>query len=583
MDPETRKKNRKKKKRKEFLAKLIPVVVALLLIAVIIGVFYGQKIIDRYSYSKEQADLYEYFGLTDEESVAIILNNEHVEEKGRILDGACYFDIDTVRAYFTDHFYANFDENLLLYTTATDIVKTEISDTCFEYTAGGETVSCGYSPAVMMNEKLYINVEYLKLFTGFTSEIYAHPNHILVYTKDAEIITATVNKDTAARHKGGVKSPILEELPAGTEICMLEAMEDWTKVLTPGGYLGYVEVKRLEENGGRQIEIPDAQIKLEYKDIAMDGKVNMAFHQVFGAAANDTFAPYTKDMTGVNVIAPTWFRLTDNYGNVEDISSAAYVSAAHEKGLKVWAVWTDVDYDVDLGVILGCLQDRETLISKMISSAVSLGIDGINIDFESVKDSQGEHFVEFLRELSIQTHANNLVLSVDNYAPNAGNLYYNRAEQGRVADYVLIMGYDEHWGSSQDPGSVASIDFVENGIVKTAEEVPENKIINAIPFYTRIWKTSGSSVSSEAIGMAAAKKWLGDNGVDTEWNTECCQNYGEKEIDGERVQIWMEDEESLQVKLEVMANHNIGGVAEWKLGFEDSTVWNLISGSFMQR
>ena len=205
-------------------------------------------------------------------------------------------------------------------------------------------------------------------------------------------------------------------------------------------------------------------------------------------------------------------------------------------------------------------------------------MDGINIDFEQLSEKTGEHFVQFLRELSIPCRANGIVLSVDNYVPIGNTAHYGRRQQGEVVDYVIIMGYDEHWSGSEEAGSVASIDFVETGIQRTVEEVPAEKVINAIPFYTRVWKTEGGSVTSDAVGMESAENFLANHGVQAVWDETTCQNYAEFEENGILYQVWLEDEQSIQVKLNVMTNYNIAGVSAWKLGFERPAIWNVIDG-----
>ena len=203
----------------------------------------------------------------------------------------------------------------------------------------------------------------------------------------------------------------------------------------------------------------------------MDGKVNMVWHQVTSTDANAYFADATANMTGVNVISPTWFYLLDTSGNIANISSADYVAQAHEKGLKVWGLIDNFTQEVSTTETLSNTAARQNIISQLIQAATSVGMDGINVDFESLSEDVGIHFLEFLRELSIECHKNNLVLSVDNPVPEDFTSHYDRAEQGRVVDYVIIMGYDEHYVGSE-AGSVASLPWVEQGIQDTLAEVP---------------------------------------------------------------------------------------------------------------
>ncbi len=578
MEPkrEDKRKKKRKKQRQAMLAKAIPVVIAIVLIIALVGIFYGETLIESVYYTSEREDLYQYFGLVESDDVAMIMQDAHIEEKAKLVDGNCYFDMATVEKYFTDRFYINKEEGIVLYTTEKDIYKTYIGEEYSSYTVAGaeNTLSC--PAALLIGEEVYLSADYVKVFANFTYEYFAEPNRMLLYTEWGTRQYANITKDTKLRYQGGVKSPILKDLPEGEKVFVLEVMEKWSKVITEDALIGYVENKRLEE-GEMMTQTPATDaVVLNYQSISREGKINMAFHQVFSQGANSTYDAYMAETKSVNVIAPTWFRVKDEEGTLECIASTEYVTKAHNKGIEVWAVVTDVDYSVNIGAILSSSEKREAMVSTLIAYAQQYDLDGINVDFETVGAEYGDDFIQFLRELSIQTHANNIVLSVDNYAPTASTMYYNRAEQGLVADYVVIMGYDEHWSSSQVAGSVASINFVEQGILNTMEEVPAEKIINAIPFYTRLWKTSGGTVSCETIGMDLAENWVNTSGVELYWDNETCQYYGEIQKDGTLYQIWMEDSESIQVKLSVMEANNIAGVAEWKLDFENPVVWDVI-------
>ena len=578
MEPnrEDKRKKKKKKKRQAMLAKAIPVVIAMVLIIAIVVLFYGETLIEKVYYSAERRDLYQYFELVESDDVAIIMQDAHVEEKAKYIDGNCYFDMDVVSRYFTNRFYVNREEGIVLYTTDKEIYKTNIGAEYSSYSVDGVENSLDAPAVVLVDEELYFSADYVKMFVNFTYEYFAEPNRMLIYTEWGSRQSATVDKDTKLRYQGGVKSDILTDLSEGDTVYVLEEMDKWTKVITKDGLIGYVENKRLEM-GDMVAQIPATDaVSLNYQSITREGKINMAFHQVFSKGANSTYDSYTDGMKGVNVIAPTWFRIKDEEGTIEAIASSDYVNKAHNDGMEVWAVVTDVDYKVNIGAILASSEKRAAMVSELVSYAREYNLDGLNIDFETVGGEYGDDFAQFLRELSIHTHANNIVLSVDNYAPTASTLYYNREEQGLVADYVIIMGYDEHWGGSDVAGSVASINFVENGILRTMDEVPAEKIINAIPFYTRLWKTENGKVTSEAIGMETAQNWITNNNVEVYWDNEACQYYGELQKGNALYQIWLEEEESISVKLSVMNANNIAGVAEWKLGFETDSVWSCI-------
>lgn len=552
------------------MKKKLPVIIAVVLIIVIIAITAGTKILERFSYSKERMDLNAYYGLETGEDVALVLNNEIKEEKGKLLEGRCYLDLDTVHEYLNDRFYADYNEGLLLYTTPDSIIRAEAG-------VSGEE---GYIPAFLDNGIMYVALDYVKKFTNFSYTLYQEPNRAVLTTIWNEHQAAEIGKDTAVRYQGGVKSDILTDMTAGDKVVILEEMENWSKVATEDGFLGYVENKRLKnQHSETLIPVTDYQ-EPEYTSIRRDYKINLGWHQVTSESANSTLESVLEGITGMNVISPTWFFLSDDDGNFVSIGSTDYVNKAHSRGLEVWALLDNFTYDVNTKEILSYTSKRAKLIEGLVNEALALGVDGINVDLEQVSSEAGEDYVEFLRELSISCRANNLVLSVDNYVPKNYNAHYDWKEQGKVADYVIIMGYDEHYGGSQEPGSVASIGYVEEGISTMVQSVPPEKVINAVPFYTRIWETSGGEVKSQAVGMSAVQKFLSDRNIEAVWDEDTCQNYAEVQDGDSFYQVWIEDARSLEVKMNIMKSYNIGGVAAWKLGYEKGhpEVWDVLSG-----
>lgn len=557
------------------MKKVIPALIAIVLILVIVAGSVGVKLAEKYSYSKERADMEEYYDLNDENETAIVLQDELLEDKALLLDGTYYFALDTVHQYLNERFYEDAGEGLLLYTTPTDIIRAEIGSAVF--TQDGAAQDAGYVISRYEGDTLYVAADYVKKFTNFSYETYTEPNRMQLYTEWEEQILADVSKDTQIRYQGGIKSDILIDAEAGTQVVVLEEMENWVKVKAEA-VIGYVEKKRLNNIRTERLTAVTDYEEPVYTNISKDYKICMGWHQVTTAAANATLPEMTAATEGMNTISPTWFSLSDNEGNFTSIASTEYVAQAHQKGLEVWGLVDNFSDAVDSYSVLSSTTKRAHLIDGLIQAAAACGMDGINIDFEQLTPETGKHFVQFLRELSILCRANGIVLSVDNYVPIGNTDYYGRRQQGEVVDYVIIMGYDEHWSGSEEAGSVASIDFVETGITRTLEEVPAEKVINGVPFYTRIWKTEGAQVTSEAVGMNSAEQFLANHGVSAEWDDTTCQNYAEFEENGAVYQVWLEDEQSIQVKLNVMANYGIAGVSAWKLGFERPSVWNVIDG-----
>lgn len=562
--------------------KIIPIVIAIVLIIIIGGVTFGSRILEKYSYSKERADLNAYYGITGSQEAAIVLQDEIVEEKARISDGICYLDIATIHKYLNDRFYVDGGEGLLLYTLPEDIVRNSIGSSVKETAQGSEEL--GYTAATWEGDTLYVALDYIKQYTNFSYQLFTDPYRIQLTTEWPSYEVASISKNTQVRVKGGVKSEILTDVQKGDQVSVLEQMETWSKVKTADSVIGYVENKRLTGIRSEQpIPVTDYQ-EPEYTSLTRDHKINLGWHVVASAGGNDTFNSVTANAGNLNVISPTWFKLCDNEGGYTSFASADYVQKAHDRGLEVWALIENIEYkdSISMYEILSSTTTRQKLIDSLMNDLITYGIDGINVDFEQLSMDCGEHFVEFIRELSAACRKNGKVLSVDNYVPRDFNDYYDRKEQGIVADYVIVMGYDEHYAGSKEAGSVASIDYVEDGIAQTVKEVPAEKVINAIPFYTRIWETTGDGISSQAVDMVTAEQFISNHGITAEWDETTCQNYGEYTSGDSRYQVWLEDADSIKVKLNVMENYGIGGVAEWRLGFEKPEIWDVI-GEYLDK
>lgn len=571
------------------MKKVIPVIIAIILILVIAFIAFGDMILDKYSYSKERADLEEYFSVYDDTEAAIVLQNALVEEKAVLKDGLCYFDLAVVHKYLNTRFYADVNENWLIYTTPTEIIRTQLGSSSYTVTTydGAQTQQdeayrLSYTEADGEDTVVYVAADFVKQYTNYNYEIFQEPDgpaHIQLNTEWEAYEAADLKKETAVRILGGIKSPILKDLEAGSTVTVLEQMDTWSKVKTQDSYIGYVENKYLE-NIRQETPVPASHYtEPEYTSLTRDYKISMGWY-VGNSASLDELTAQAK---GLNTLAPVWFSMKDNEGGIRSVADASFVERAHQKGLEVWGVVDDFNYAADSGTavdvyaVLSSSSKRETLIQNIIAQARACGMDGINVDFEKISVDSGEHFVQFLRELSIQCRGYGLVLSVDNYVPLGFNNYYNRKEQGVVADYVVIMGYDEHWSGCGEAGSVASIGYVSSGIDKTLEEVPAEKIINALPLYTRVWATQGAEVTDQSLTMKNTADYISRNNIQTEWDEETCQNYAEWEKGGVTYQVWFEDEQSISVKLNVMQARNIGGVAVWRLGYEQPAVWDLIS------
>lgn len=555
--------------------KVIPVLVAIALIIVIGTIGLLTMFLKKYSYSDTAMNLEEYYGITEADQVAILLQDEQIETKAKLDGGVYYLDFDAVQTLLNDRFYEDTAEMLLLFTTPTQIIRTTIGSDV--YLEGDTEVKEDYLLSFYEGETLYVALDFVQKYTNFSYEAFSAPNRIQLNTQWSEATIAEVKKDTAVRYRGGVKSDILRKVAGGEKVTVLEEMENWSKVKTSDALIGYVENKMLTGHEVIQETAAAHYAEPEYTSLVRDYKINLGWHQVMAEGANATLDEAVSSTQGMNVISPTWFALTDNQGGIRSIASQDYVNRAHDMGLEVWALVDNFDKNVSSYEVLSKTSSRTRLIDNLMSEVHRYGIDGINVDFEDLSYDTGEPFIQFLRELSIRCRLNGIVLSVDNYVPRESTAHYDRKEQGVVADYVIIMGYDEHWGGGGVAGSVASIGFVEDGIRQTVDEVPSHKVINALPFYTRVWKTKDGQVTSEALDMETAQNFVSNNSVEVYWDQETCQNYGQIQKGDTLYQVWLEDARSIETKLTVMQKYDLGGVAAWKLGLETPDIWGVIA------
>ena len=589
------------KKKKQIKHKLISVLVAIALIVIILIVAFGKQIKqsiasgeeinarwflaliypEKYSYSTEYADMNEYFQLFAPDDVAIILGDNKLTDKGKVINGSVYFPLDTAENIFTDRFYYNEDEKVLMYTTSESIYEVDVESDTAGYEYAGNYTSTSYFPAKLVGEEIYVALDYVKMFSNFEYSFFESPYRVQVYNSWDTYKAADMLKNTEVRYQGGIKSDILTTVNEGDRVQILEVMETWTKIKTADGFFGYVENNTLSE----PYDATDTPVSGAYDPvedygtvptIMSDVKVILGWHQIYFADDGTNLESVLTPGSCVNVVSPTWFYINSESGTFDSYASSDYVTYAHNNGYKVWALVEDMTNDFDEYALFSSSVNRKALIDNLISSVKAVGADGINVDCEKVGSQTGPHFVQFLRELAIETRKNGLVLSVDNYVQNEGNLYYDLHEQGIICDYVIIMGYDEHWAGSE-PGSVASIGFVEGGISSALSAgVPADKLINAVPFYTRIWKTEGSENTSEAVGLDTCQEWLNNRGITPTWNEECCQYYAEYQDGTASYKVWVEDISSLNAKLTMMQGYNIAGCAAWKLGLGNDEAWTSV-------
>ncbi len=563
----TRKRNMRKRQKQD------PVRIVLLLAAAVALIGIISFAAGRFIPTSSKRDPKEYFGIEGRDEVGVVVNGHVFETPGITLNEEIYLPIDEVSKYLNPGFFYSENENMFIITTPVEKIAVSVAD------------SAEQNLFVSRDGKNYISYNYLYQYTDMDGDVVLGDTDRIVIRTVFDYDMRTVGEKAVVRERPTIRGLVLEKPEAGTQVSILESDGSmdagaWTRVTTPTGYTGYIENKYLE---GDMIHVTEDRVRPEliYTHILREDKINMVFHQTDNQASNNMLAQSLEGVSGVNVIAPTWFYLESPEGDMSSVASDTYVATAHSRGLSVWTVANDFDGAVnsskDTFSALSTYAGRSKIIDTIVSETVRVGADGINIDFEKVNADCAPYFLEFIRELSVSCRTQGLVLSIDAYVPTYTK-YLGRAELARTADYIVCMCYDEHTSGSETAGSVSSLPFVQKGIRDTLKEVPPEQTVIALPFFTRLWKVNENAApTSSAMGMGEAAAWLSENAANVVWDEETGQNYAEaKGVDGTS-KIWIEDAQSISEKMKEVTAAGCAGVAEWKLGLETQDIWQVIS------
>ncbi len=531
----------------------------------------------RYLPSNEKMSGYVYFHMEQQEdAVLLFVNGQKIDAQGKMIDGRVYLTRADMEQYINERFYWDVETNGILYT---DAAKNETFifpiDQAKYISSNGVEYQTEYPVVKSDAEQVYVAFDYVAQKTACNYVFVENPNRLSVEIGDDEQTYVTAKKKAAVRYRAGIKSDVLEEVAKGSKLYPgKEVDEDWKEVTTQSGFTGYIKKSDISDPVTAVSEYDYQEV---YQTNLRADKVNLSWFQVTNATANTSIDSYLEGVQGINTISPTWYSIVDEAGTTSRIASANFVNQMHSRGYEVWPLVNDFDKNVDYAVLFASKTARTNLANQLIADAQTFHYDGINLDFENIKADYAAGYLQFVRELSVLCEKNNIKLSIDNYKPASFNKFYNLKEQAVFADYIIIMGYDEHYAGSKTAGSVASLPFVREGIEGALKSVPSNQLINALPFYTRAWTTSSSGLSSKAYGIQSSIDLMNQNGAQWLWNEATAQYYCAFNQSDATVEIWFEEERSIEEKMKLYAEYNLAGVASWKLGLERAGVWPVIS------
>ncbi|MGN7471858.1 glycosyl hydrolase family 18 protein [Brevibacillus sp. SAFN-007a] len=433
----------------------------------------------------------------------------------------------------------------------------------------------------------YVPLDPLEKLYSFAFVHKADTGVLLVEQEGYEVREAKVVSDEEkqpVRVGPSHRTPIVAELSAGEVVDVLGQQEGYYRVLTASGIAGFLPEKSLEMAGKRKVSLQHAASSEGQAAWKPNGqKINLVWEHVVNK--NPDVARIGA-LPGVNVVSPTWFELKDAEGTLLNRADPAYVKWAHKRGYQVWGLVTNGFNPDWTQAVLGSYDKRDKLIVQLLHYAHLYDLDGINIDFENVYYEDKERLVQFVRELTPYLHRQGLTVSMDvTIKSNAKtwSMFLDRKALAEVVDYIAVMTYDEHWAASPKAGSVASLPWVEAGLQGVLAEVPNEKLLLGVPFYTRLWTEAKQAdgtikVSSKALSMSRAQEWVQERKITPVLDEASGQHYVEYRDpkDGNVYKMWLEDVSSMKKRIELVKKYDLAGVASWRRGFEQPEIWPAI-------
>ena len=508
--------------------------------------------------------------------INLIINNNNVTKKLKydlwINDkNVIYMSKEDIENYFDKYIYLEKETNQLITTYGEKVGVLPINKNIIEINDSEINVLSGaiqkdgiyYLPITAMDKVYNMNIEYIK-----------EKKILLLDSLDRKLVKADISKNCSVKYKATTFSKTVDKIKKGDKVVCIENLDNnWTKVRTSNGYIGYVKTNILQNK---------IYVRNDINKIERTEKINLVwdYYSEYGSAPNRNG---TK-IEGINVVSPAFFSLVSkgngaintNIGN----SGLNYIKWAKENNYEVWAMFSNNSYKETTTQILNSYELRTKVINNIVNLAVQYELDGINLDFENMLTEDKDMYSRFVIELKPKLQEAGITLSVDVTAPDGGSAWsecYNRNVIGDVADYIVFMAYDQYGAGSKKSGTTAGYNWVETNLKKfiDREEIDSNKIILGIPFYTRLWTESNGKVTSKTVNMNGIDIVLPSN-VTKEWNEELKQHYVEYTQGGKIYKMWIEDEESIKNKVALVKQYNLAGVAAWEKDREAQSIWGVI-------
>ncbi|MEW8973328.1 MAG: glycosyl hydrolase family 18 protein [Tissierellaceae bacterium] len=489
-------------------------------------------------------------------------------------DEEIYIDFDTVKRYIDEDIFYDEDEEMVIVTDKSRVRRYKIDDNIATVNSKEFIIE---KPIKLIHDRIYIPME---IYDNCNIDINYYPDtngvvidYIDMYYLNGEVVLEGAHIRTDLDKKAPI---LLKDLKIGTSLNVYGEYEQWYKVRTIDGILGFMEKKYLKLNHTKDLYKTELMDREGEQDIKSQ-KINLTWDYTYRKLNN---VGNIDNIVGVNIISPTWFSIRDSNGEIIDKGNREYVKKYNELGYELWPL-IDNSFNPDLThELLKSSQGREKLINSILDIYLDYGFEGINIDFENVYLKDRDLLTQFIRELYPIFKENGMYVSMDVTPISTSENWsksFDRRRLVEVVDYLMLMAYDQHWAASPIAGSVAQYSWVENSLKRVFQEIPREKIILAVPYYTRLWIIEDEKISSQSLSMDVANRFIYENKIELIWDDESMQYYGELDENGISYRIWLEDGESLSYKASLVNKYDLAGIASWRKGFETEDVWSIIN------
>lgn len=481
-----------------------------------------------------------------------------------------YMSMQDVKNYLDKYIYIDKTENKIITTYGEKVTVLPYNDTNITINDSNLKILSG---AELNNGDTYLPISQLSKAYNMDMTYLEEQNTLILDSLERELVTATASKKLTVKKKDTSFSSTVDKITTGENVVLISENGKWAKIRTARGKIGYVKTSKLKNK---------YYVRNKVEKQEQTEKINLVWDYYSEYAKAPNRAGTTID--GVNVVSPSFFSLVSN-GNGKIFSNVGtnginYINWAKQNNYKVWAMVSNNSYKDTTSVILNSYTLRTNLINSIVDLANQYNLDGINIDFENMNESDKDMFSRFIIELKPKLQEAGKILSVDVTAPDGGgswSMCYNRNVIGDVADYIVFMAYDQYGSTSAKEGTTAGFNWVETNLKKfiDREEIKSKKIILGIPLYTRLWTEKDGKVTSKIVNMKAVNDVLPKD-VTKNWNDELKQNYIEYTKDGATYKMWIEDEESIRAKVSLVSQYNLAGTAAWAKDRENKEIWTVI-------